>query len=577
MIQGKGKAKLEKALETIYLKNRFTSYFFQNCEIRNIPNPPPEATAGITTKDGYVFLYYSEDFIEDLTIPQIIGLLMHEMLHVIHGHIKRTTKNFNHDLANRAQDYLINQDIIDNPSKYMQDAKVDLPAGGCFLPDDLKEGWEELTWEALYAIMKKDDRFKEPEKKPLDFKQIAKIADDAKNKKLPGWRCVYDEKNPFTIESDGKGKYTLSVFDPKTKKNSNPITDTADNLEKKYPELKWFLLPYYHIVDVIEMALAGMGKYFTYEQKQGYKLNLQPASSNVDIHLMSYPIHDPAKEIKKPLEDILADFPDREWQPISQGGGGGKGKGGGQGEGEESDEKGEGGGQPNAENVAKPGKGFDSHEGWDEANEAEIERIVNRAEALSKGCGDGSANMIMILENIRKRDTRWADGLKSTVDFLSSSDRQPSWKRFHKRLMAFDIYEKGWATSHMKKLTVGVDTSGSMMGGRTIESCFEVIEGLADRFSLNVVEIDTQIKQVEKYNPGDWKKFKVTGGGGTAFGEFFNKYLVGHKEAVIMLTDGYVETASLKRYDNCIWVVTEPGFDKPFGKKVYINPESIGK
>jgi len=567
MIQGTGKVKFENAITEIYTQNRFTSYFFMNVEI--VPNNKKHFTAGIGTRNNKVYLYYSEDFISGLTHNQILGLLVHEMGHVVRGHFKRTTKEFNPGLSNRAMDCLINEDIIVHGDNYLPGLKLDLPPGGSFLPKKYKPKWEDLRWEELYYLLKKDAP--PPSSKQNQFlatKDVCKIVLKGEKDGYLPYKFQYQKENWEIIYDSSSKEFTLVEMNSKKKPQelTNKVFDIT-KFESAYPEKLWELLPLFSSREICQGIVNGVvpTNIFIYKAKEAYTFDFDSAKNkNVQSeHQLEFELTDyPKDENKNTMTKgaIEQKWDKRDWLPINDNPCGGRGDG-----------EGDGGrGKGNSQ-------GFDDHSGFGEADEAEIDRIIDRAAEEAKGIGDGSANMLKTLENIRKRDTSFADKIKSTIDWLSCQDRQPSWRRLHRQRLTYDIIEKGWAFSHKKKLTVGVDTSGSMMDGKTLEACFGVVEGLSNKYTLQVVLIDTEIKAVQKYEPGDWRKFPVTGGGGTAFENFFNVYLKegNHQEAVVMLTDGCVHTSGLEKYDNTCWVVTQENWEKPFGKYVYVNPDSV--
>jgi predicted metal-dependent peptidase len=74
-----------------------------------------------------VFIKYNPKFIDTLTLPQVVGLLVHEVLHPALGHLHRLppTKR-----GNIAGDYAINN-FLDDYNKTVGHNRIDLPPGGC--------------------------------------------------------------------------------------------------------------------------------------------------------------------------------------------------------------------------------------------------------------------------------------------------------------------------------------------------------------------------------------------------------------------------------------------------------------
>lgn len=154
MIQNK---KFDQALEKIYTHCRFMAYFYLNCDFRESKSVP---TMGVTTVQDRVVLMYSDTFINELKQEELIGVLTHEFLHILNGHIDRG-KGYNRQLANIAMDMVINEEIAAHgstffPSREGNKVVMALPKTVCYLPDVLKPKQGELTWEEVYEYLKKD-------------------------------------------------------------------------------------------------------------------------------------------------------------------------------------------------------------------------------------------------------------------------------------------------------------------------------------------------------------------------------------------------------------------------------------
>ena len=83
--------------------------------------------------------WYGAEFVDGLTDAELRGLVLHENYHKLYRHLT-TWQHLNaidHDLANRAMDYVINIKIMD---EYGQDEWIKLPEGGCY--DEKYRGWD---------------------------------------------------------------------------------------------------------------------------------------------------------------------------------------------------------------------------------------------------------------------------------------------------------------------------------------------------------------------------------------------------------------------------------------------------
>ncbi len=200
-----------------------------------------------------------------------------------------------------------------------------------------------------------------------------------------------------------------------------------------------------------------------------------------------------------------------------------------------------------------------------------------------------------IIERIRESDTTsWERQLKSIVDFSAQSNEWTyTYGRFNRRYFANGIYSPGRVFKEQEFITVAVDVSGSMvMMPSDIELAFGVIEQLMGKYRIHLVCLDEDLFVPEKrgdnlaaaktparpfvYHRGDWRYIKTGSGGTTFFGPLFNRHMKGHREMLLVITDGFIyDLDSLKRYTPTIWVISESRqepFYPPFGQAVKVKP-----
>jgi predicted metal-dependent peptidase len=92
--------------------------------------------------DGRKF-YYNTEFINAMSVGEMMFLFCHELLHAAYDHVGRTTREHNHKLANIAMDYVVNSDLI----KHGLGTKIN----PC-LYEKKYDGW---SWEQVYDELKK--------------------------------------------------------------------------------------------------------------------------------------------------------------------------------------------------------------------------------------------------------------------------------------------------------------------------------------------------------------------------------------------------------------------------------------
>ncbi len=200
-------------------------------------------------------------------------------------------------------------------------------------------------------------------------------------------------------------------------------------------------------------------------------------------------------------------------------------------------------------------------------------------------------DIIGIIERIRESDTSsWERQLKSIVDFSAQSNEWTyTYGRFNRRYFAQGIYSPGRVFREQELITVAVDVSGSMvMMPGDIEMAFGVIEQLMGKYRIHLVCLDEDLFVPERrgdmlgashtpdrpfvYRHGDWRYIRTGSGGTTFFGPLFNRHMKGHREMLIVITDGFIyDLDRLRRYTPTIWLISESRqepFTPPFGQAV---------
>lgn len=167
--------------------------FLDNCEfweVRNKNAPSWYQTAGVRATPDRVEFYYDRDFIDKISKKpgELTFLIAHEASHIFRFHIDRThLAGHDPDLANVAQDMIINHDIVDlTPS--IGGFKPDLVEGGLMPTEEFKKAHEDKKdayfYEYMYNWLKanpdqdptKGKSKKSPSKqKPKDYWEVGSI------------------------------------------------------------------------------------------------------------------------------------------------------------------------------------------------------------------------------------------------------------------------------------------------------------------------------------------------------------------------------------------------------------------
>lgn len=151
------KKNLEKALELLWEKSRFTSYFYQSVQFTEDEGIP---TIGLTASGFRPVIIYNNDFISSRPAEELVGLLVHELLHIVFDHSHRAMAGQDLYLQNHCQDMTVNSYIIDQGSLFFSGSKMSndparkirLPAGAPVIPDSFfrETGNTDPVWEEVF-------------------------------------------------------------------------------------------------------------------------------------------------------------------------------------------------------------------------------------------------------------------------------------------------------------------------------------------------------------------------------------------------------------------------------------------
>jgi len=462
--------KWDQTLKVLWDRSRFTSYFYQPVQISENNDIP---TLALTVYSSRLVLYYNKDFVDNLYFEYLMGLMVHEMFHVLLNHDHRIVPGGDPFLQNLAQDMTINSYLDKNDEyffshqgAYMFDAPVlQLPPGLPMIPVKFyrETGNHDPRWEEVYRWLKN-----RKDEEPL--KTDGSIAD-------------------FGGEDDpGSG----------SEKTDDPAGMPDDERSKLPPPEK------------NNSGFEGIG----FTDSEGEDLA-------TGIHLFRNGDLQSLIESKKKQVIALAE---RDF-------------------------------------ICKEERMF-----------CDIRSIIERIEEVDT--------------------TSWRREIKSIVDYSSQSEEFIyTYSRFNRRFFAGGLYAPGRVFRHMDHLTVAVDVSASMVTTpRDLEAAFGVIEALMGKYIIHLLCIDEEVFVPEKkdekfikgegtrpylYRRGDWQYIRTGSSGTTFFEPLFNDFIKGHREMLMVITDGYIyDMDRLKKYSPTLWVISadrEDSFTPPFGKVVHIR------
>ncbi|MDY0163963.1 DUF2201 family putative metallopeptidase [Desulfobotulus sp.] len=144
----------EAVLEDLWRQSRFTSYFYQSVQFTETSTVP---TLALSMGGMRPVLLYHPDFVDSQDKESLKALLVHELLHLVHGHDHRHLKDHEPYLQNLAQDMVINSFLRRRSAHFFSCAHgtatdLRLPADLPGIPDAFFEetGESDPSWERVY-------------------------------------------------------------------------------------------------------------------------------------------------------------------------------------------------------------------------------------------------------------------------------------------------------------------------------------------------------------------------------------------------------------------------------------------
>lgn len=154
--------KWDVVLSQLWRQSRFAAYFYQSVDLLDSRSIP---TLALTLSDRRFILFYNGQFVLDTPPDHLIGLLAHEMLHIVLNHEHRVRPGQDIYLCNLAQDMVINSYLKAHERTFFSRKKegarasLVLPDGLPVIPSSFgkkshRESIYDVTWESVYAWLK---------------------------------------------------------------------------------------------------------------------------------------------------------------------------------------------------------------------------------------------------------------------------------------------------------------------------------------------------------------------------------------------------------------------------------------
>lgn len=213
--------------------------------------------------------------------------------------------------------------------------------------------------------------------------------------------------------------------------------------------------------------------------------------------------------------------------------------------------------------------------------EAEAEAVTKAVDtALRQGAliagklGHGMArDVASLLEPV----VPWQDVLRDWLKSTAKGEDLSTWRRPARRWLGQDLYLPSRYTESVKRIVIGIDTSGSI-GEEALRRALSEVAGACESVNPQMVDViywDAEVAAHEVYEGERVKDIanvtKPKGGGGTdarAMFDFMDKRGI-KPEAVIMFTDGFTPWPKTLPCP-VLWCISTKGLRAPVGESLYV-------
>lgn len=241
-----------------------------------------------------------------------------------------------------------------------------------------------------------------------------------------------------------------------------------------------------------------------------------------------------------------------------------------------------------------PGQPLDEHDidgesgmAGDPLSEEEVKELHQQIDtALRQGAqmaGKVGGNVDRSITDLLEVQVDWREVLQDFVKSYCAGTDLSTWRKPSRRYLARDIYQPTRYSESTKRITIGVDTSGSI-GVEQLRRALTEIKGACDTVHPEIVDIiywDSEVAAHEVYEADSVDTIvnatKPAGGGGTRVGSMLN-YMNAkgiRPDCVIIFTDGYCEPdfGGVNWPAPVMWCISVKGITAPHGKTLYVPVE----
>lgn len=203
---------------------------------------------------------------------------------------------------------------------------------------------------------------------------------------------------------------------------------------------------------------------------------------------------------------------------------------------------------------------LDDHSIWHEGDQTQdqitdkVKQVVNKAaeQCDDREMGSLGADIRQAIENLNHVPRDWRQDVQRfvarTAEIVIESTRK-------KRNRRYGIVYPGQLIFPKLHLAIGIDTSGSVRDEELQQFFTEMSRLHKMEIILTVIECDTKVHKVYKFDPK--KPFEVAGRGGTSFKPVFDKCNELEVDGLIYFTDGECCDEGVKKPKyQVLWAVT---------------------
>ena len=204
----------------------------------------------------------------------------------------------------------------------------------------------------------------------------------------------------------------------------------------------------------------------------------------------------------------------------------------------------------------------------------EIQSKIMQAALLAEQANEAGsipASIKRYIETILKPKVNWKVVLRRFFNDLDI--QETSWRRPKKKYLP--MYLPTRHSNQLSSISIAIDTSGSI----SIQQFNQFISEVASIFrflkpkELEVIQFDWGIKSINKVKDiNQLKTINFAGGGGTDVKEVIARFIDKPSKALVIITDGYLDTELPRPNQPVIWVVFDnPDFIAPFGQCIHFK------